>query len=125
MSHAIVAVKADVNELKKIEAEIRRLNDLIKPLRKRKKEIEGKILTFMQSTGQQGLVKLKTNDIEVVAVEKTIRERVTKAEKEATAIQLLQQSGVQNPKKCYRDLQEMLKGKENVTQALKVKSNTG
>ena len=116
-------VKADINELKNINIEIKRLSEQLKPLRERKKQIEANILDYMKSSGQQGLTAIKMNNVEVVTVEKKTREKMSKDEKESTAVQLLQQSGISNAKKTYKDLQEMLKGKEKSMPALKLKEN--
>lgn len=117
---ATLKIKSDVNELKKIQDELKRMNEVMKPLRKRKKEIEDNILDYMKTNGKQGLQGIKLNDLEIVAVEKKVHQKLKKSEKENTAVQLLQQSGVTNPRKLYHDLEEMLKGKEESKQALKM-----
>ena len=116
-------VKADITELNNINNEIKRLSEQLKPLRERKKTIESNILAYMKTVGEEGCIKIKLNNLEVVTVEKKVREKMSKDEKEQTAVQLLQQTGVNNPKKTYKDLQEMLKGKEKSAPALKVKQN--
>lgn len=116
-------IKADVQELTKINQEIKRLAIQMKQLRERKKKIEKDILAYMEQTGNHGLVTIRAKDVEITTAEKKTRQRLSKEEKENTAIQLLQQSGVSNPKKTYRDLQEMLKGKEEIHATLKVKDN--
>lgn len=117
-----VRIKGDVTELRAIEKEIKRLQDLLKPLRQRKKEIENQILTFMQKTNN-GLQGLKMNGVEIQAVEKKVRERVNKEDKEQNAIRLLQQSGVHNARKTYKDLQEAMKGQETVKPVLRMKEH--
>ena len=117
-----VKIKQDVIELKKIDAEIKRINDILKPLRARKKELETNLLQYMESTNG-GVTTIKLNDVEVVSVEKTKHEKLSKVDKEKTGIQLLSQYGVNinNAKKAYYDLQEMLKGKESVVPSLKLR----
>ena len=122
---ATLKIKADVTELKKIQEELKRMGEVMKPLRKRKKEIEENILNYMKSNGKQGLQGIKLNDMEIVAVEKKTHQKLNKSEKESTGVQLLQQSGVTNPRKVYHDLQEMLKGKEDTKQALKMMEKGG
>lgn len=118
---SVSRIKSDVIELKNIDKEIKRLNDLLKPLRKRKKEIEDEVLKYMENTGERGLTTIKMNDVEVVAVEKKVRERLKKDEKEQKAMQILHQNGVTNARRAFKDLQEMMKGKENTGHALKIK----
>ena len=115
-----VKIKQDVIELKKIDAEIRRINETLKPLRARKKELETTLLQYMESTNG-GVTTIKLNDVEVVSIDKTKHEKLSKLEKEKTAVELLSQSGVSNAKKIYYDLQEMLKGKESVVPSLKLR----
>ena len=118
---ASAQIKLHVNELAKINAEIKRLSDIIKPLRQRKKQIEDGILQYMQSVGNQGLTSIKLKDMELVTIEKKTRQKLKKDEKENTAVQLLQQSGVANARKMFYSLQEAMKGKEEMTHALKIK----
>ncbi len=117
--------KADVLELKNINNEIKKLTELMKPLKSRKKVLEAQILDYMKSIGDKGLTAIKLTDVEVVAVEKRTHEKMKKDEKENTAVQLLQQSGVQNPRKVFRDMQEMMKGKENVKKSVKLQNHAG
>ena len=111
-------VKSDINELKKVNAELARLNEQAKPLRQRKKELEANVLQYMQSSKNKGI---QLPDVEVVTVDKVVHEKLGKNEKEYTAVQLLEQSGVNNARKVYQDLQSIVKGKENITQKLKLK----
>ena len=117
---AALKIKTEINELKEIDKEIKRLNEAIRPLRQRKKQLEANILQYMNSNKGKELTTIKVNDLEITAVEKTKHERMNKSEKESTAIQYLQQSGVPNPRKAYNDLQQMLKGAETTTKSLKV-----
>ncbi len=121
---SVSRIKSDVTELKNIEKEIKRLNDLLKPLRNRKREIEEEVLKYMESTGEKGLSAIKMNDVEVVAVEKKVRERLKKDEKEQKAIQVLHQNGVVNARRAFKDLQEMMKGKECTEHKLKIKESS-
>ena len=86
---ATLKIKSDVNELKKIQDELKRMNEVMKPLRKRKKEIEDNILDYMKTNGKQGLQGIKLNDLEIVAVEKKVHQKLKKSVKENTAVQLL------------------------------------
>jgi hypothetical protein len=113
-------IKLDVKELGSITAEIKRLQALIVPLRKRKITIESNILNYMTQTGPKGLTAIHTNTVQILAVEKKGRDRLTKSEKDTAAIQLLQQSGVRNANHTYKVLQETTKGKENITKTIKI-----
>jgi hypothetical protein len=115
-------VRSDSTELKKINAEISRLAQLMKPLKARKKEIEENLLKYLAEVNKtQGVNVIKLQDIEIAAVERRTRERLHKDEKEQAALQVLEQNGVANPRKLYSDLQEMIKGKTLVTNKLQMK----
>jgi len=115
-------VRSDISELKKINAEISRLAQLMKPLKARKKEIEENVLAYMDEVNKsQGVSVIKLQDVEVATVERRSRERMHKDDKEQAALQVLEQNGVANPKKLYYDLQEMMKGKTTITNKLQLK----
>jgi hypothetical protein len=123
---ATLKLKADISELQNIEQELKRLSELMKPLRARKKEIETNILKFMETTNkqqQQTISAIKMSNVELVAVEKKTREKLHKEEKEQHAIQLLKSNGIQNASKVYNDLQELMKGKEQTQNKLKIKDS--
>ena len=101
-------IKADITELKNLGLEIKRLNAVLTPLKHRKKILETTILTYMKQGN--GLTTINVSNVQISSIEKKTRERMSKSEKDETVIQLLQQSGVVNPSKTYRTLQEMTKG---------------
>jgi len=116
-------LRADVQELQRINAEITRLNGLMKPLKERKRAIENQVMAFMkqQNTNSGGLTSIKMSNVEVEAVEKRLRERMKKQEKEHVAVQFLQQLGVHNPQRSFSQLQELIKGDERTVKTLKLK----
>jgi len=118
-------IKQDVGELKNIDEKLRALHESIRPLRERKKQLEQSILQSMQSQGgSQGLTQIKLPDVEITAVQKKVREKVKKSEKETSAIALLQQSGVKNARNTFKELQQVMKGAEKEVKKLKVTSLT-
>ena len=114
-------LRTDIIELKTINKKIAELCASLKPLRQRKKTLEEQVLGYMKTTGEQGLLEIKMADVNITAVEKTKRERLKKDEKEDKAMQLLIRSGVANPGKVFKELQDTMKGKEAKTQVLKLK----
>ena len=116
-------IKADISELKSINNNIQQLSEQLRPLRQRKKQLEESILQYMRSANQdQPINTIKMQDIQIVAVEKKVREKLSKDEKEDTAVKLLQQSGVANARKTFAELQEMMKGEEKTEKKIKVLS---
>jgi hypothetical protein len=61
------------------------------------------------------------SNVEVEAVEKRLREKMKKQEKEHVAVQFLQQLGVHNPQRSFSQLQELIKGDERTVKTLKLK----
>lgn len=121
---ANVKLRADVNELAQINAELKRLNALAKPLRERKKILEStleKYLEQVRKTGRGSHASIKLNNVEVVQVEKRQRERLKKDERESLGVQYLEQLGVRDPKRTFSQLQEMIKGSEHVVKTLQLK----
>lgn len=116
-------VLAEMSELNQIKAELKRLRDLMEPLKKRQKQIEANMQQHMTRTGERGLKKMidpRTNT-QIELVEKKTRERLKKEEKETMAIQFLQQMGVTNPRRAFAALQDVMKGEEQTVQTLQVK----
>jgi len=114
-------IKADIQELKLLNNSIAKCAEQLREYRQRKKQLEESIFNYMQHS-EQPLNTIKMQDVEIVTIEKKFREKLKKDEKENTAVQLLQQSGVSNPRKTFKDLQEMMKGNEKTQKVLKVMS---
>lgn len=116
-------VLAEMSELNQIKAELKRLRGLMEPLKQRQKQIEANMQQHMARTGERGLKKMidpRTNT-QIELVEKKTRERMKKDEKEAMAVQFLQQMGVTNPRRAFAALQDVMKGEEQTVQTLQVK----
>ena len=111
-------IRSNMKELKDINIEIKRLNYILKGYRERKKELEDKIMEYLERTGQPGI---KYEDLIVLAGEKKARDRKKKEEKEYDVLTLLDQNGVRNSRELYNEILEAMKGEEKVISSLKIK----
>jgi hypothetical protein len=108
----------EVQQLKQITIEIKRLSSQLKTLRDKKKIIEGRILTYLDKTNKNGA---STRDMLVLAREKTISTRKKQTEKSNDVAQILQQAGVNNVTETLSQVMTALKGEETTKKMLVVK----
>jgi hypothetical protein len=118
---AAIKARSDMKELKDINAELKRLTLKAKELKTKKTAIEQNITQYLQKTDQQGI---KYEDLVVFPAEKKLRERKKAAEKQQDVVRLLENSGIADSKGLYKQIQEALKGKEQVKSSLHIKSST-
>ena len=121
-------LKFDIQELKSINNNLQQLSEQIRPLRQRKKQLEDSILQQMKHLSQDGssVNTIKMQDVEIVTVDKKVREKMKKEEREENAMKLLQQSGVNihAARKTLKDLQEVMKGEAKSQPAIKLMTPT-
>tara|TARA_Y100000389_G_C17436188_1_gene505693 strand:- start:352 stop:699 length:348 start_codon:yes stop_codon:yes gene_type:complete len=113
-----MSIKGYVNELSQIKTEIKRLNDRKKKLQKLAKEVEKKIITFLDSKNQPG-VKYQGTAVLVESKNK-IKTKKTK-EREQDSISVLEKYGINNPKEVLGELLQARKGEKVETKKLKFK----
>ncbi len=107
-----------VTELKEItnEVNIRKLE--LSKLTKRKKDLEDKIVKFLDEKNQPGV---KYKGVAVVAEEKTKRKPKKKTQKIEDCISVLRGHNVHNPERILKDIFETIKGDEVETKSIKLK----
>jgi hypothetical protein len=109
-------VKADIEELKRINTEINRNMEIVRKLRKRKSEIESRVTDYLNEKDIPG-VKHNGDIITVEKKEKTITK--SKKGKDAKIMELLENSGVKDAKEIIEKIKYI--GKEKITtQTLKI-----
>lgn len=109
-------VKADIEELKRINTEIIRNLESLRKLRKRKGEIEERVKEYLNEKDIPG-VKHNGDVITVEKKEKTVVK--TKKGKDAKIMELLEASGVRDAREVAERIKNI--GKEKVTtQTLKI-----
>lgn len=115
MSH----VAEDMKELSKIVSELKITNTKAKELRTHKKELESKILEYLESTDQPGL---KYHELVVLKSESTIHTRLKKKEKQDSIIKILEENGVEDAEKLYEAVSKAGIGEAQTKAKLKVKT---
>jgi len=111
------AVRDDLKELAKIYDTIKKLSNEIKELRERKKELESNLLDYLQEKQEVGL---RYESFIFFPKDKKIRKKLKKKEREETAVRVLEEYGVNQPKEAYEKLMDSMKGEEEVVPVIKV-----
>lgn len=114
MSH----IQEDMKELKAIVSELKITNSRAKQLRERKKELEAKVLGYLETTDMPGL---KFHELIVMRSESTTHSRMKKKEKEDSIIKVLEDIGVNDAERVCQAISNATIGEEKIISKLKVK----
>lgn len=109
-----------MKELKDIVSAIKTMNSQIKELRERKKVLEEKVLSYLEDTNNPGI---KYKELVVIKNESITHAKKKKKEREESIINILQQQGIQDPKKVYAEILASSLGEEKQTTKLRVKQS--
>ena len=101
-----MSIKAYVEELEQIHAEIKRNNLKNLQLRNRSKQLENNIKEYLDEKGQLGL---KYQGKAIIMEQKELRPSKKKKDKEEALLSFFQDLGVSDPKEAYEKLQEAQK----------------
>jgi len=113
-----MSIKGYVEELRALQAEIKRNNARNRSLRERVKELEENIADFLSHKGQDGA---KYHDTAIVVEEKERRRAKSKKQKEADVMEYLSQIGVSDPEEAYQRLLEVQRGESVHKRVVKFK----
>ena len=113
-----MSIKAYVDELEQIQAQIRFNNETNRNLRKRCEQLETSIAEYLVQKGQHGL---KYNGKAVIIESKERRPPKKKKDKDADIISVLEEFGISNPTEAYTRIQESQKGVPVEQQKIKFK----
>jgi len=113
-----MSIKAYVDELEQIQAQIRFNNETNRNLRKRCEQLETSIAEYLVQKGQHGL---KYNGKAVIIESKERRPPKKKKDKDADIISVLEEFGISNPTEAYTRIQEAQKGVPIEQQKIKFK----
>ena len=114
-----MSVKSDVEELQKINVDIKRTSDSLKKLRAAKKETEKRVADYLNKRDIPGV---KHNG-DVIILERKQRNIYNKPKKERnqTLLELLESSGIKNAKEVAEKIHNI--GKESVSkEVIKINS---
>ena len=111
-------IKGDVHELGQINAEIKRLYANIRKLKKQATAAEERITQFLEAQDHPGV---KYQGTAVMLENKSRRAPKATKDREADAIDVLRNHGVENAKEVLAELIEARKGDEIDSKKLKIK----
>ena len=97
--------KGYVDEIKKLEKEIKRTNEYLKKLRERKKVCESNLYKIMEKNNEEELFGVKINKVK--PKEKKIRKKAS--DKKKDAINLFYEIGIPDPKSFWEEFQKTQK----------------
>jgi DNA polymerase sigma len=106
-----------VNELRNINAEIKRLSKEASVLRKRAKIVEENIINYLNEKEQPGV---KFKDTAIVVETKPKWSYKGKKDKDEDSIRILEENGVSNPKDVLSEIFRARKGNELESKKLKI-----
>lgn len=113
-----MSIKGEVNELKNINVEIKRVSLYLRNLRQQAKDSEKRIIDYLNEKEQPGL-KYEGNAI--LVENKTKRKIRKKTELQEDALRILRENGVHNASSVLEELMESRKGESVDHQKLKIK----
>ena len=100
-------IQADVYELKQINTEIKRLQNVIKDLRKRASSLETSIVNYLNEKDQKGI---KYEGSALILENKIRRVSKSKQKAEEDCCRILRENGVSNPQDVLTQIIESRKG---------------
>lgn len=113
-----MSIKADVQELQAIRAEVKLLNIKRKKLRDQEKAVEARIAEYLRVKEHPGL---KHQGTAIVLQEKEARSSKKPKERDADTLEVLQKYGVPEPEKALAEIMEARKGEKVVAHKLQIK----
>lgn len=112
-------IRENMRELEQVVKRLKELNSEAKELRGRKKQLEFTILNWLEETQNPGL---KFNELIVLKKESKTRTKKKKSEKEEDIMRVLEEQGVQDPKKALNSIFGAMKGEELSKSKLSIKT---
>lgn len=110
-----MSIKNDIEELARLDNELKRIHAEAARIRKIKAQTEKRIADYLQ---QKELPGAKVNNTAVVLDNKTKTLYKTKKQKEASVVSVLRELGVQNPQSAYQRITEA--SRKDVVQSPKI-----
>jgi hypothetical protein len=119
------AIRANMNELKSITTEMKKLQSQIKVLKDRKTQVESKLVDYLKTLPDDDETKgIKFRDMTVFLKERKTHQRAKKEDVSQNVYNILSSSGVKNPEEVYKKLKDSMKGKEERKAGLKIQQES-
>lgn len=115
-----MSIRGDIEELKNIELEIKRLNTQLTKWRKKRTEVKNRIDEYLVSKDQPGT---KYGDIAIYRNEKEKHSKkgIKKKDIDEQILSLFKNNGINNAKDMYEELNNIIKGPKVITSDIKMK----
>jgi hypothetical protein len=113
-----MSIKADIQELQAIRAELKILNIKSKKLRVQEKTVEGRISEYLRIKEHPGL---KHQGTAIVLQEKETRASKKTKDRDSDTLEVLQKYGVSDPEKALEEIMEARKGEKVLAHKLQIK----
>lgn len=117
VQHNKMSVKSDLRELEKIRLEIKRIALQRKNLKEQEKKIEERIRQFLIANNLPGV---KDGGVAIKLEEKEARKPKKAKERDAEVLEILAQTGVENPQEVLDRILEARKGEVVTKQQVKL-----
>ena len=111
-------VKNNMRQLKGILDEMETVNERLKRLKEKKKDIEGKIISYLKQVEQPAV---KYDDIIVFAKEKNKKQRLKKTECQKSINDALLELGINDPQLVLKTIKEASQGELTKETAIQIK----
>jgi hypothetical protein len=111
-------IQDEMKELKAVEAQLKTLSEQSKELKSRKKELTASILDWLVKTDRPGCMY---EELVVLRGEGKSRCPLKKKEKEAAAIRVLEEQGVQQPERLFETMKNAMTGEREMEPKLSIK----
>jgi hypothetical protein len=115
----MASIQNNVQELKDINTEIKRLQIESKRLKKRAQDIEKNILSYLNEKEQPGL---KYQNTAIIIENKAKRVGRSKKDNDSNAIKILEENGVYNAREILNKIKESGKGEQIQMQKVKLQT---
>lgn len=110
-----MTIKSYLQELERLNVEIKRLSGVLKNLRKQAKQVETNIISYLNEHEQPGV---KYNNKAIIIENKIKKKRKTKAQRDNDMMEVLRSYNIPNPEKAMK---EILNSKNEETETMKLK----
>lgn len=115
-----MSLNSYLSEIDSIQKEMNRLNKVLAPLRKRKKELEEKI---REGLSKKKMTEIKYKNITYKITPSNVRSRKNDTQKTQDTTGILVKYGIRNTAKIIEEIMEAQKGELTEIDKLKIKNN--
>ena len=115
-----MSLNSYLSEIDSIQKEMNRLNKVLAPLRKRKKELEEKI---QEELSKKKMTEIKYKNLTYKITPSNVRSRKNNVQKTEDTTRILNNYGIRNTGKIIDEIMEAQKGELTEIDKLKIKNN--